>query len=187
MHSCWLHTAICSSAAAGAFEPRAHTAQSCRRSKACRKPQHLSRPKPASTAQQIMMLTQTCLPCPHLFVFDPICFHSLRQSAHHRHDATKIDGSNTNLKTTDFTLILSSNENNQACSRKESRHRRPVSAVLLARMATFRSYDGFQQMGDDVVSVAPSRGVSDISGVELGSVMSSEPQVYVELSIFEGR
>ena len=42
-------------------------------------------------------------------------------------------------------------------------------------------------MGDDVVSVAPSRGVSDISGVELGSVMSSEPQVYVELSIFEGR
>ena len=110
MHSCWLHTAICSSAAAGAFEPRAHTAQSCRRFKACRKPQHLSRPKPASTAQQIMMLTQTCLPCPHLFVFDPICFHSLRQSAHHKPDATKIDGSNTNLKSTDFTLLILSSK-----------------------------------------------------------------------------
>eukprot|EP00277_Geminigera_cryophila_P033839 CAMPEP_0173131978 /NCGR_PEP_ID=MMETSP1102-20130122/60969_1 /TAXON_ID=49646 /ORGANISM="Geminigera sp., Strain Caron Lab Isolate" /LENGTH=201 /DNA_ID=CAMNT_0014043411 /DNA_START=50 /DNA_END=652 /DNA_ORIENTATION=- len=35
-------------------------------------------------------------------------------------------------------------------------------------------HTGFQQIGEDDSSVAPSRGVSDITGIELGSVMSGE-------------
>jgi len=38
-------------------------------------------------------------------------------------------------------------------------------------------HGGWQQLGDDAASVAPSRGVSDISGVELGSVLSEQHQV----------
>ena len=34
--------------------------------------------------------------------------------------------------------------------------------------------EGYHSIGDDVASVAPSRGVSDITGVELGSVINGD-------------
>jgi hypothetical protein len=34
--------------------------------------------------------------------------------------------------------------------------------------------EGYHSIGDDAASVAPSRGVSDITGVELGSVISGD-------------
>jgi len=41
-------------------------------------------------------------------------------------------------------------------------------------IGTMSRHTGFQQIGEDDSSVAPSRGVSDITGIELGSVMSGE-------------
>ena len=34
--------------------------------------------------------------------------------------------------------------------------------------------EGYHSIGDDAASVSPSRGVSDITGVELGSVISGD-------------
>ncbi len=39
------------------------------------------------------------------------------------------------------------------------------------------SRNGWQQLGDDAASVAPSKGVSDISGIELGSALGEQHQV----------
>lgn len=37
--------------------------------------------------------------------------------------------------------------------------------------------NGWQHLGEDVASVAPSKGVSDISGIELGSALGGHHQV----------
>jgi hypothetical protein len=42
---------------------------------------------------------------------------------------------------------------------------------------TLMSRNGWQQLGDDAASVAPSKGVSDISGIELGSALGEQHQV----------
>ena len=55
--------------------------------------------------------------------------------------------------------------------------RRSACAARQTRISAMSRHGGWQQLGDDAASVAPSRGVSDISGVELGSVLSEQHQV----------